>query len=121
MKRKIFLVLICLGLVTIDCRAELTYKELMHTYEKAAAEGTGSQDNYLLGLYEGIKAANLAALMQNKTPLYCKPPAFELNPGDIKAIIKCAHDTYDTSGSIPVSYLLFIGMVQTFPCIIEPN
>ena len=121
MKSKIFILLLCLGLVSVNCRAELTYKELMHTYEKAAGESTATQDYYLLGLYEGVKAANLAALMQNKQPLYCKPPAFDLNSSDIKSIIKCAHESYDHSGSIPVSYLLFIGLIQTFPCIIEPS
>jgi len=121
MKSKILLLVICLGLVSVNCRAELTYKELMHTYEKAEGESTTTQDYYLLGLYEGVKAANIAAMMQNKKPLYCKPAAFELNPSDIKTIIKCAHESYDPSEQIPVSYLLFIGLIQTFPCIIEPS
>ncbi len=111
----------CLCLVGIDCRAELTYRELVHTYEKAAADKTATQDYYLLGLYEGVKATNLASLMQNKKPLYCKPPAFELNPNDIKSVIKNAHESYDPQDTVPVSYLLFIGLMQTFPCIIEPN
>jgi hypothetical protein len=121
MKRKVLLLLVCLGLVGVNCRAELTYKELMHTYVKAAPENTSLQDYYLMGLYEGVKATNMASLMQNKRPLYCKPPAFELNPNDIKSIIQNAHETFDASGTVPVSYLLFVGLVQTFPCIIEPN
>ena len=121
MKYKSFILLVCLCLVSINCRAELTYRELQHTYEKAAADQTATPDHYLIGLYEGVKATNLASLMQNKKPLYCKSPAFELNANDIKSIIKTAHDTYDQSGTVPVSYLLFIGLIQTFPCIIEPN
>ena len=121
MKRKIFILSVCLCLVSVNCWAELTYRELQHTYEKATADTTVTQDYYLLGLYEGVKATNLASLMQNKKPLYCKPPAFELNPNDIKSIIKTAHETYDPTGTVPVSYLLFIGLMQTFPCIIEPN
>jgi hypothetical protein len=121
MKRKSVILLVCLCLVSINCRAEMTYRELQHTYEKAPADKTAIQDYYLLGLYEGVKATNLASLMQNRKPLYCKPASFELTPSDIKSIIKSAHETYDQGGSVPVSYLLFIGLMQTFPCIIEPN
>ena len=121
MSGKSLMLMFCLCLVGFDCRAELTYRELMHTYEKAAADQTHAQDYYLLGLYEGVKATNLASVMQNKKPLYCKPPAFELNPNDVKSIIKNAHESYDPHDSVPVSYLLFICLMQTFPCIIEPN
>lgn len=106
----------CLCLVSVDCRAELTYKELQHTYEMTQKDNKHILDNYLLGLYEGINAANLAYYMQTKQQLYCKSPDFDLNANDIRSIIKETHETFDSEGEIPVSYLLFIGLKKTFPC-----
>ena len=116
MIRRIFIFTIGFILFYTDCRAELTYKELQHIYEGPKKESTQSIDNYLIGLYEGINASNLANYMQSKKFLYCKPNNFELNVSDIKSIIKDAHDTHDSQGTIPVSYLLFVGLKKTFPC-----
>jgi hypothetical protein len=54
--------------------------------------------------------------MQTKQFLYCKPNNFDLNINNIRSIIKDAHDSYNTEGEIPVSYLLFVGLKKTFPC-----
>ena len=116
MKKLACTFVICLCLVSVDCWAELTYKELQHIYETSEKGNTHVMDNYLLGLYEGINASNLAYYMQTKQSLYCKPNNFGLNVNNIRAIIKDSHESYDTEGEIPVSYLLFVGLKQTFPC-----
>jgi hypothetical protein len=117
MKKLACTFVVCLCLVSVDCWAELTHKELQHIYETAENENVLALDNYLLGLYEGISDSNLAYYMQTKQFLYCKPNSFDLNVNDIKAVIKDAHEAYDTKGEIPVSFLLFTGLKQTFPCL----
>jgi hypothetical protein len=118
MKGKIVIgLLVCLLMPHAHGWAEITYGELQHVYDKGKVSDDFSQDRYLVGVYEGIKATNLASLMQNKQPLFCKPDRLELNPRDIQSLVKDAHETYDYNGSIPVSYLLFIGLVKTFPCL----
>jgi hypothetical protein len=116
MKRLTCLLTTCLCLIGVDCRAELKYKELQHTYEMTESGSTHAIDNYLIGLYEGINASNHAYYMQTKQFLYCKPNNFDLNVNNIRSIIKDAHDSYDSEGEIPVSYLLFVGLKKTFPC-----
>lgn len=116
MKRLACMLTICLCLVSADCLAELNYKELQHASEMTESDKAHVLDNYLLGLYEGINATNLAYYMQTKQFLYCKPNNFDLNVNNIKSIIKDAHEAYDSEGDIPVSYLLFVGLKQTFPC-----
>jgi hypothetical protein len=60
MKRLVCVFVISLCLVSVDCRAEFTYKEMQHIYE-TTENGTGQvMDNYLPGLHEGINASNLA-------------------------------------------------------------
>ncbi len=116
MKRLAFMLMLSLCFVSIDCRAELTYKELQHTYEMSSGDNTLATDNYIIGLHEGVNAANIAYYMQTKELLYCKPNNFDLNVNNIRAIIKDAHESYDSEGEIPVSYLLFVGLKKTFPC-----
>ena len=108
--------MVCLCLVSVDCLAELNHKELQNIYKSSEKRIVHAMDSYLLGLYEGINASNLAHYMQTKELLYCKPDSFSLNVNNIRSIIKDAHEAYDTEGNIPVSYLLFIGLKQTFPC-----
>ena len=117
MKRLACICSICLCLISADCWAEHTYNEQQRIYETSEKENVLALDNYLLGLYEGISASNLAYYMQTNQFLYCKPNNFDLNVNDIKAIIKDAHEAYDTKGEIPVSFLLFTGLKQTFPCL----
>ena len=116
MKRLSCILVICICLASVDCRAELTYKELQHSYEMTKSDNTQVMDTYLLGLYEGINAANLAYYMQTKQFLYCKSPDFGLNANAISTIVKEAHEAFDSEGEIPVSYLLFVGLKRTFPC-----
>lgn len=116
MKRLAFMLILSLCLVSADCLAELTYKELQHSYQMSSSDKTPVMDNYILGLYEGINASNIAYYMQTKEFLYCKPNNFNLNVNNIRSIIKDAHESYDTEGEIPVSYLLFVGLKKTFPC-----
>lgn len=116
MKRLFCLAVICFFLFNANCWAEFTYKELLHIYETSEKDSTHAVDNYLVGLYEGINASNLANYMQTKQPLFCKPNNFDLNVNDIRSIIKDAHETHDSEGTIPVSYLLFVGLKKTFPC-----
>ena len=54
--------------------------------------------------------------MKTKQPLFCNTNNFNLNVNDIRSIIKDAHDAHDSEGTIPVSYLLFVGLNKTFPC-----
>ena len=116
--KKLFcLAVISLFLFNANCWAEFTYKDVQHIYETSEKGSTRIVDNYLLGLYEGINASNLAVYMQRKQFLFCKPNNFDLNVNDIRSIIKDAHDTHNSEGTIPVSYLLFIGLKKTFPCI----
>jgi hypothetical protein len=89
---------------------------MQHIYETSEKGSTHVVDNYLLGLYEGINASNLAIYMQTKKFLFCKPNNFDLNVNDIRSIIKDAHAAHDSEGTIPVSYLLFVGLNKTFPC-----
>jgi hypothetical protein len=116
MKRLVFILMLPLYFVSTDCRAELTYKELQHTYKMSSEDNTLATDNYITGLHEGVNAANIAYYMQTREFLYCKPNNFDLNVNNIRAIIKDAHHSYDTEGEIPVSYLLFVGLKKTFPC-----
>jgi hypothetical protein len=116
MKRLAFVLTICFCLVSVDCLAELTYEELQHVYKTSGESEASAMDNYVLGLYEGVNASNLAYYMQTKQFLYCKPNNFSLNVNNIRSIIKDAHDSYNTEGDIPVSYLLFVGLKKTFPC-----
>ena len=116
MKKLACIFVICLCLVSVDCWAELTYKQLQHIYGASEKGIAPVMDNYLLGLYEGINASNLAYYMKTKQSLFCKPNNFDLNVNNLRAIIKDTHDSYDTEGEIPVSYLLFVGLEQTFPC-----
>lgn len=102
--------MVILCLISVDSQAELTYKNLQHIYETSEKGNTHVMDNYLLRLYEEINASNLAYYIQTKQSLYCKPTDFELNVNNIKAIIKDCHESYDTRGEIPVSYLLFVGL-----------
>jgi hypothetical protein len=116
MKRLFRLAVVCFFLFNANCWAEFTYKELQHIYKTSEKDSTHAVDNYLVGLYEGINASNLANYMQTKQPLFCKPNNFDLNVNDIRSIIKDAHETHDSEGTIPVSYLLFVGLNKTFPC-----
>ena len=116
MKRLFCLAVVCFFLFKASCWAEFTYKELQHIYQAAEKDSTHAVDNYLVGLYEGINASNLANYMQTKQTLFCKPNNFDLNVNDIRSIIKDAHETHDSEGTIPVSYLLFVGLNKTFPC-----
>lgn len=116
MKRLIWLTLVLTTLAT-TARAELTFAELAHGYEKSGQGRVEPYDNYLMGLYEGINAANLASYMQTRKRLLCKPDNLDLNPRDLFRMIKETHDVFDKSNEIPVSYLLFIGLRQTFPCL----
>ncbi|MBW2477573.1 MAG: hypothetical protein JRE63_09665 [Deltaproteobacteria bacterium] len=117
MTRKVFAFLMFFMLLASTASAELTYNELLHSYAQSASGDTQILDNYLIGLYEGVNAANLAYYMQTREFMFCKPTSIELNVGDLKRIIKDSHDTFDQKNEIPVSYLLFIGMKKTFPCL----
>ena len=117
MKRLACICSICLCLVSANCLAEHTYNEQQRIYETLEIEKVFAMDDYLLGLYEGVNASNLAYYMQTKQLFYCMPNNIELNTNDIKAIIKDAHEAYNTKGEIPVSFLLFTGLKQTFPCL----
>ena len=117
MKRLFCLAVISLFLFNANCWAEFTYKDVQSIYETSGKDSTRIADNYLLGLYEGINASNLAVYMQSKQFLFCKPNNFDLSVKNIRSIIKDAHDTHNSKGTIPVSYLLFIGLKKTFPCI----
>lgn len=117
MKRIIIAITTCLILLSVNCQAELTHKELQHSYEMTEGGNTLAIDNYLIGLYEGINASNLAYYMQTKQFLYCKPANIDLNVNNIRAIIDETHKAHDTEGTIPASYLLFVGLKQTFPCL----
>lgn len=116
MKRLTYILTICLCLISVDGWAELTYKELQHSYEMTTSDKVQVIDNYLIGLYEGINAANLAYYMQTHQFLYCKPVNVDLNVHNIRAIIDETHEAHDTEGTIPASYLLFVGLKRTFPC-----
>ena len=116
MKRLLLLITVfCLTCALVH--AELAYSELVHSYNKSAGEKSQPLDSYLLGLYEGIKAANLAYYMQTRQRLFCKPDNFDMNSRDLFKLIKDSHDSFDKANEIPVSYLLFIGLRQTFPCL----
>ena len=117
MKRLACLLTICFLLVSVNCWAELTHKELQHAYEMTDSGKSQAINNYLIGLYEGISASNLAYYMQTKQFLYCKPANIDLNVNNIRAIIDETHKAHDTEGTIPASYLLFVGLKQTFPCL----
>ena len=116
MKRLVFLITV-FCLITTTAGAELVYPELIHSYQKSAEEKSQPLDSYLMGLYEGIKATNLAYYMQTRQRLFCKPDNLEMNPRDLFKLIKDSHDSFDKANEIPVSYLLFIGLRQTFPCL----
>ena len=116
MKRLFCLAVICFFMFNANCWAEFTYKELQHIYKTSEKDSIQVVDNYLLGLYEGVNAASLATYMQTKQSLFCNPNNFDLNVNDIRSMIKDAHDAHDSEGTIPVSYLLFIGLKKTFPC-----
>lgn len=107
---------ICLCLVSANCRAEMTHKDLSHAYEMTGSAEAHPLNNYLIGLYEGINATNLAYYMQTKQFLYCKPANIDLNVNNIRTIIDETHKAHDTEGTIPASYLLFVGLKKTFPC-----
>ncbi|PLX79561.1 MAG: hypothetical protein C0614_07785 [Desulfuromonas sp.] len=116
MKRLLLLItLVCL--TSVSAHAELAYSELVHSYQKSAEQKSQPLDSYLMGLYEGIKAANLAYYMQTRQRLFCKPDNLEMNARDLFKLIKDSHDSFDKANEIPVSYLLFIGLRQTFPCL----
>ena len=117
MIRNMFAILLFFVLLAGTASAELTYNELLHSYAQSASDETQVLDNYLIGLYEGVNAANLAYYMQARQFMFCKPSSIDLNVGDLKRIIKDSHDTFDQKNEIPVSYLLFIGMKKTFPCL----
>lgn len=117
MKRLIFLAVVFFFLCNANCWAEFSYKELQHFYGTSEKGSTHVIDDYLIGLYEGINAASLATYMQTKQPLFCKPNNFDLNVNDIRSIIKDAHVAHNSKGTIPVSYLLFVGLTKTFPCL----
>jgi hypothetical protein len=117
MKRLFCLAVIGLFLFNANCWAEFTYKELQHIYGTSEKGSIRVVDDYLMGLYEGINAASLATYMQTKRPLFCKPNNFDLNTNDIRSIIKDAHVAHNSKGTIPVSYLLFVGLTKTFPCL----
>jgi hypothetical protein len=116
MKKLACIFVVCLCLVSVDSWAEFTYKELQHVYGTSELGSTHVVDDYLIGLYEGINAASLATYMKTKQPLICNPNNFDLNINDIRSIIKDAHVAHNSEGTIPVSYLLFVGLNKTFPC-----
>jgi hypothetical protein len=116
MNRLICVAVIYFFLFNANCWAEFSYKELQHFYGTSEKGSTHVVDDYLIGLYEGINAASLATYMQTKQPLFCKPNNFDLNINDIKSIIKDTHVAHNSEGTIPVSYLLFVGLKKTFPC-----
>lgn len=117
MKTLACILTLCLCLVSVECRAELTYKELQHAYKMTESSKVQALNNYLVGLYEGINAANLAYYMQTHQFLYCRPANVDLNVNNIRAIIDETHKAHDTEGTIPASYLLFVGLKKTFPCL----
>lgn len=97
--------------------SEMTYQELQHSYGSLEGRGNQGLDSYLIGVYEGINATNLAYYMQTKQFLFCMPQGLDLNIEDLRNILSESHETFDKHGEIPVSYLLFIGLRQTFPCL----
>ncbi|MDT8441299.1 MAG: hypothetical protein RQ723_06530 [Desulfuromonadales bacterium] len=114
---RLILVGVMLVLGPTAALADLTYPELAHGYGKAQKETVEPLDSYLVGAYEGIQAANRASFMQNRQRLLCVPPGLELNARDLFRLIRETHEKFDQNNDIPVSYLLFIGLRQTFPCL----
>lgn len=117
MKRLLCAFLMFYGSLVTPAFSELTYQELQHSYAQSEGEGIQLLDNYLIGVYEGINATNLAFYMQTKQFMFCKAQSIDLNVGDLRRIIEDAHKSFDQNNDIPVSYLLFIGMRKTFPCL----
>lgn len=104
-------------LAQTEALADLTYPELIDGYAKAETARDESLDSYLVGVYEGIQAADRASFMQSRQRLLCIPASLELNARDLFRLIRETHDRFDQNSDIPVSYLLFIGLRQTFPCL----
>ena len=97
--------------------ANVTYQELQHSYFMTDGYNKKTIDNYLLGVYEGINASNLGTYMNTRQFQYCKPQGFELNVHDLRKIIDQSHKKYNSNGNIPVPYLLYVGLKETFPCL----
>ena len=97
--------------------AEITYPEMVHSFDKSQPGKQQVLENYLIGLYEGINAANIAYYMQTRQRMFCMPDSLDLKASDLRKLITESHETFDSQNEIPVSYLLFIGLKQTFPCL----
>lgn len=87
-------------------------------YEELKVTSPGFLEALIYGVATGYAWSNGILKRRGDQEFYCQPPKISLNADNYISIVDKQIINLKKSGNIeiPVEYILFLGLVETFPC-----
>ncbi len=94
-----------------------TYRELAHTPSEQA-----DLDAHLEGFASGLTYANGALVLLGRKPLFCQPPSFGLNVGNLRDLLDTKIEKLSKAvpeaklNGMDAQAMLLMALIESFPC-----